>query len=140
MLPSGPLVMVIVSGGADSTKRNTAPASTRTAKSSAAMVMARLTPNTSIIIVSKPGLGVGKPPAAVWPVKSFESLSLLIGWQRRLQNQLEKGESPDHMPEGTRRQKRGETACAVHACLSSAVTGSLNYWPESESVLDLVGS
>src|ERR1035441_3835535 len=94
MLPSGPLVMVIVPGGADSTKTNTAPASTRTAKRITAMVMARLRPNISMIIVSRLGLAVAKPPALFGPVKSADCLSLLIGWQRRLPGQLEQGENP----------------------------------------------
>src|ERR1039458_4953876 len=94
MLPSGPLVMVIVPGGADSTKTNTAPASTRTAKRIAAMVMARVRPNISMIIVSRLGLAVAKPPALLGPVKSADCLSLLIAWQRRLPNQLEQGENP----------------------------------------------
>jgi hypothetical protein len=48
-----------------------------------------------MIIVSRLGLGVGKLPAAVWPGTLVESFSLFIGWQRRLQNQLEQGESHD---------------------------------------------
>src|ERR1017187_2391784 len=94
MLPSGPLVMVIVPGGADLTKTITAPASTRTAKRIAAMVMARLRPNISMIIVSRLGLAVARPPALSGPVKSSDCLSLLIAWQRRLRNQLEQGEKP----------------------------------------------
>src|ERR1035441_5527099 len=96
MLPPGPLVIVIVPGGADSTKRNTAPATTRTANRIAAMVMARLTPNISIIIVSRLGLVVGEPPAAGGPLKSVESLSLLISRQRSLPDPLEQGENPGH--------------------------------------------
>src|ERR1035441_10138670 len=98
MLPPGPLVIVIVPGGADVTKRNTAPPTTRTANRIAAMVMARLTPNISIIIVSRLGLVVGEPPAAVGPFKSVESLSLLIRWQRSLPDPLEQGENPGHVP------------------------------------------
>src|ERR1039457_282340 len=98
MLPSGPLVIVIVLGAADSIKRKTAPAITRTAKRIAAMVMARLTPNISIIIVSRLDLGAGEPPAAVGPFKSLESLSLLIRWQSSLPDPLEQGENPGHVP------------------------------------------
>src|SRR5512140_416394 len=92
MLPSGPLVKVIVRGGADWTKMNTAAASTTTAKRSAAMVTARLRPNISMIIISRLGLVVGKPSAAAWAGKSVESLSLLIGLQRRLAGRVEQGE------------------------------------------------
>src|ERR1035441_83109 len=98
MLPPGPLVIVIVPGGADVTKRNTAPATTRTANRIAAMVMARLTPNISIIIVSRLGLVVGEPPAAGGPLKSVESLSLLIRRQRSLPDPLEQGENPGRVP------------------------------------------
>jgi hypothetical protein len=47
-----------------------------------------------MIIVNRLGLAAGRPPAADWPGNSVEFFSLLIGSQRRLQNQLEQGESP----------------------------------------------
>src|ERR1017187_7104422 len=95
MLPSGPLVMVIVVGGADSTKRITAETTTRTTMRIAEMVIARLKPRISMIIVSRLGLAVAQPLALVGPVKSVDSLSLRIGWQRRLPDQLGQGEKTD---------------------------------------------
>src|ERR1035438_4334721 len=98
MLPSGPLVMVIASGGADLTNTYTAPASTRTAKSRAAMVMARLTPSISIIIVSRPGWLLARPPALVESVKLLDSLSRFIAWQPSLPDPLAQGQNPGHVP------------------------------------------
>ena len=55
MLPAGPLVIVIVLGGAEWTKKNPAPISIRLLKTMTPTVPARLIPKLSVIMVNRFG-------------------------------------------------------------------------------------
>jgi hypothetical protein len=71
MLPSGPLVIVIVPGGEEWMKKNTAAINSKQQAEITPTVTPRLMPKLSAIIVRRPGIGLEFFPVTAWDGKSL---------------------------------------------------------------------